>query len=179
MSKRFDDSSRYKFCLMCGAPFERKIIKEGDPARLVCTKCDYTYFVDPKIAAVAVFQSNGGIVMARRGIEPALGKWVCPGGFVERGESPSQTCVRETQEEAGVEIEVTDLVNVYSYPESIVIVVVYAARLLNGIPAAGDETLEVGIFPPDKIPWPDLAFPSTRDSLKDYLHQVNGGHPHV
>lgn len=168
MSKRFDDAAKYKHCLMCGAVFEKKLVKEGDPPRLVCPSCGYIHFVDPKIAATAVFQSDGGIVLIRRSIEPSKGLWVCPGGFVERGETPVQTCIRETREEACVDIDVMQLLNAYAYPGNVVIILVYLARLVSGTPAAGDEAMELGIFPPEKIPWADLAFPSTQDSLIEY-----------
>ncbi|MBI2891129.1 MAG: NUDIX hydrolase [Nitrospirae bacterium] len=172
MSPRFDDSSGYRFCLICGGPYDLKVLKEGERPRHVCRSCGHTHYVDPKVATVGIFQSNGGIVMLRRGIEPAYGKWVCPGGFVERGETPVDACVRESEEEAGVKIGDLRLLNVYAYPDHVVIVIVYMARLMSGVPRALDESMEVGVFPPERIPWDDLAFPSTRDSLRDYVETV-------
>ena len=61
------------------------------------------------------------------------------------------------------------MVGLYSYPDETVAVAVYLGEVLEGEPAAEDETEEVRLFPPKEIPWDSLAFPSTRDALKDFV----------
>lgn len=159
----------YRFCPRCGGDLELREIKRGEPERLVCRRCGFVFFLDPKVAAGTIFSLDGGIVLIKRGIEPSYGKWVFPGGFVDRGETAEEAAIRETREEVQLDVSIERILNVYSYPRFITIVIVYAARCLGGTPAAGDEALEVRIFPPEEIPWEDLAFSSTRDALRDYV----------
>ena len=107
--------------------------------------------------------------MLKRGVEPALGKWVFPGGYVDRGESVRDAAIRETLEESQVEVELGPLLNVYSYPRSPTVIVVYTAQVIGGTFAAADESLEARTFAPGEIPWSEIAFESTRDALNDYI----------
>jgi ADP-ribose pyrophosphatase YjhB (NUDIX family) len=107
----------------------------------------------------------------KRGIEPQMGKWVFPGGFVDRGESVSSAAVRETKEEINLKVTLTGILDVYSFPGSEVVVVVYAAEVAGGELRACDECQEVRAFPPESIPWGELAFESTRAALRDYIHR--------
>ena len=109
------------------------------------------------------------IVMVRRAIEPGYGKWVFPGGYVDRGEEITLAAIREAREEAGIEIAIDHLINVYSYAGRTPIIVVYAARYLSGELVVDDEGLEARAFEPQEIPWEELAFRSTHDALRDYL----------
>jgi ADP-ribose pyrophosphatase YjhB (NUDIX family) len=159
----------YRFCPKCGGELDLKRLRENEPERLVCRRCEFVFFLNPKIAAGTVFHIDGNLVLLRRAIEPGYGKWVFPGGFVDRGETVVEAAIRETREEANVEVRVRDLIDVFSYSGSPVVVVVYAAEIVSGEPSACDESLELGTFAPSNIPWKDLAFPSTRDALEAYL----------
>lgn len=159
----------YSFCPKCGGPLGRRSIKASEPDRLVCQSCRFVFFLDPKVAVGTIILLDGRLVLLKRGIEPAYGKWVFPGGFVDRGERVEEAAVRETREESRLEVRLTGLLNIYSYPQHPVIIIVYTAEVIRGIPSAGDETLEAGIFEPSAIPWADLAFPSTAQALRDYL----------
>lgn len=161
----------FHFCPKCGAPLETRMLKEGEPERLVCGACGFVFYQDPKLAACAVCTIDGGIVLLRRGIQPQFGKWVFPGGFVDRGESVAQAAVRETFEEVGLRVSVTGILDVYSYPGNEVAVVVYAADVIGGMLQIGDEAEDVRAFPPEQLPWDDLAFESTASALKDYLRR--------
>ena len=164
-------SSDYRFCPRCGGRLALKLLKAGDPERLVCEECEFVFFLDPKVAAGTIFAVEGKIILARRAIEPAYGKWVFPGGFVDRGETIEAAALRETREEMNVEVELAELINVYSYDDTLVVVLVYAAEVVGGEPVAADECLEVQGYEPGKIPWDDLAFTSTRDALRDYIRR--------
>src|SRR4029453_6198365 len=107
----------------------------------------------------------------KRSIQPALGKWVFPGGFVDRGEAVHEAAVRETLEESGLKVSLSGVLDVYSLPDYEVVVVVYAAEVIAGALEARDESLEARAFPPESIPWDDLAFESTRSALRDYLRR--------
>ena len=159
----------YKFCPKCGAPLSRRRLKDFEPERLVCMTCMFVMYLNPKVAAGAVVEYEGGIVLLRREIDPRAGFWVHPGGFVDRGETLEQAAKRETREEVGLEVEIGGLLGAFSFPDSEVVVVTFAARVLSGEPKVGDESLEVRMFDPLDIPWDELAFPSTRLALKEYL----------
>jgi ADP-ribose pyrophosphatase YjhB (NUDIX family) len=148
---------------------EDRVIKEGDPERLVCGACGFVFYLGPKLVAGAIIELDYGILLIKRAIEPGYGKWTFPGGFVERGEAAEAAAEREALEEAGVQIEVTGIVGLYTYEGQIPAIAVFAARVTGGEPAPLDETLEVKRFRRDDLPWNALAFTSTEQALKDYL----------
>ena len=159
----------YRFCPLCGAGLSSRLLKPGEPERLVCGGCDFVFYLDPKVAAGTLVTFEGRLILLRRAIEPRYGMWVFPGGFVDRGEHPEQAAIREAREEAGIEGVVRGLQGVYHEPPgSPVILIVYRADVVSGTPTACDECLEVGLFSNDEIPWADLAFPTTRAAVQDY-----------
>jgi ADP-ribose pyrophosphatase YjhB (NUDIX family) len=165
------DPSSFRFCPKCGGSLQARVLKAQEPPRLVCAACDFVFYIDPKVAACTVSMVDGGVVLLKRAIEPALGRWVFPGGFVDRGEAVPDAAVRETFEEAGLRVGLTGVLDVYSFPDYEVVVVVYAAEVVGGALEARDETLEARAFPPEAIPWDELAFESTRAALRDYLRR--------
>jgi 8-oxo-dGTP diphosphatase len=159
----------YSFCPKCGGKLDSRVLKPSEPSRLVCSQCQFVFFLDPKVAAGALFSSNGRVVLVRRSIEPSYGKWVFPGGYVDRGETTSDAAIRETKEEVNLDVRLLSLLDVYSYAKSSVIVVVYTAEIVGGELKAGDEALEAKAFAPDVVPWSELAFPSTFEALRAYV----------
>jgi len=143
-------------------------LEENGPARLVCSTCEFIFYLDPKVVACSISELDGAIVLLRRGISSQKGKWVIPGGYVDRGEEVKAAAVRETEEECGLKVEIKDLLGVYSYPDQIQVVIVYVAQYLSGDMAPGDETLEARLFTERQIPWQNLAFKHTEEALKDY-----------
>ena len=173
----------YRFCPACGAGLCRRLLKAGEPERLVCESCDFIFYLDPKVAAGTLVTCAGRILLLRRAIEPQYGMWVFPGGFVDRGEHPEQAAIREAREEVGIEVAIRSLLGVYHEPPgSPVILIVYNADLISGTPVPADEALEIGFFTPDQIPWSDLAFPTTRAALRAYVSGIQtlspSGTPH-
>jgi ADP-ribose pyrophosphatase YjhB (NUDIX family) len=158
----------YRFCPRCGGNLARRKVKVGEPERLVCQRCSFIFYLDPKVVAGTIFTLNSRIVLLRRGVEPSMGKWVFPGGYVDRGESVREAAVRETKEECDLDVRLCSLLEVYSYPHSPNVIVVYAAEVIGGELKARDESVEAQTFAAPDIPWEELAFPSTRDALKDY-----------
>jgi ADP-ribose pyrophosphatase YjhB (NUDIX family) len=144
-------------------------LKPEEPERLVCSKCEFVFYLDPKVVACSVVEMDGRIVLLKRAIDPQKGKWVLPGGYVDRGEEVKAAARREMEEECGLKIRVKELLGLYSYPGRISVVVVYVGEPSGGELIVGDETEEVGLYSPESIPWNELAFQSTIDALKDYL----------
>ena len=108
-------------------------------------------------------------MLVRRAIEPGYGLWVFPGGYVDRGEQILDAALREAREESGLEIRIDRLVNIYSYPGTAPIIIVYAATMVGGELCTDEECLEARLFSADEIPWDELAFRSTTDALRDYF----------
>jgi ADP-ribose pyrophosphatase YjhB (NUDIX family) len=165
-----DDSNLYRFCLRCGGPFDRRQLRAGEPDRLVCRSCGFIFYVDPKVAVGTIIRAaSGRIVLVKRAIEPGYGKWVFPGGYVDRGEPLTAAALREAREECGLDVQLEGLVNVYSYAGRTPVIIVYAATAIGGVLAHDEECLDTAEFDVKDIPWDHLAFRSTHDGLRDYL----------
>jgi ADP-ribose pyrophosphatase YjhB (NUDIX family) len=159
----------FQYCPVCCGTLHSKTLKPAEPDRLVCSKCDFVFYLDPKVVACSIVEMEGRIVLLKRAIDPQKGKWVLPGGYVDRGEEVKAAALREMEEECGLKIRTKELLGLYSYPGKLSVVVVYVAEPLGGNLIVGDETAEVGLYSPESIPWGELAFQSTIDALKDYL----------
>jgi 8-oxo-dGTP diphosphatase len=174
-----DDTPAYRFCPVCGSPLEPRVLKITEPKRLVCTNtaCGFVFYLDPKIAVGTIIRvASGRIVLVKRAIEPGYGKWVFPGGYVDRGEEITLAALREAKEEAGLDVRLDHLINIYSYAGRAPVIVVYAATMISGDLAVDDEGLEAREFSLDEIPWDDLAFRSTREALRDYIEGRQTAH---
>lgn len=143
------------YCLHCGAALSVREV-EGQP-RPVCAACGWVYYADPKVAVAVLVGRDGRILLNRRAIEPGLGRWSFPSGYVNRGEVLQEAARREVWEETSLEVEIGPLFGVYSERGNPVVLVVYTARETRGEPVAGPEVSEVGWFAPDALP--ELAFP--------------------
>ena len=111
---------------------------------------------------------DGGIVMVQRAIEPAIGKWSFPSGYVNRGEKIESAVEREVLEECGLNVEIGRLVGLYSEDGNSIILAVYETRIIGGtLESADHETLDVGVFKTDNLP--ELAFDHDRGIVADWL----------
>ncbi|GIW06977.1 MAG: ADP-ribose pyrophosphatase [Dehalococcoidia bacterium] len=159
-----------RFCPHCGSALHERVPPGDSRPRLVCTGCGHVHYLNPKVVVGAVAVNDGRVVLIKRGIEPQKGKWGLPAGYLELGETLEAGAARETLEETGLEIAISRLLNLYTRVEAGVINVLYLADVIGGNPTpASHETLEVGQFLPDEIPWDELAFPSHRWALEEWL----------
>jgi ADP-ribose pyrophosphatase YjhB (NUDIX family) len=170
-----DDAARFRFCPVCGGRMNERALKAGDPLRLVCAACGFVFYLDPKVAVGTIIaRADGAVALVRRTIDPGCGKWVFPGGYVDRGEVVQDAAIREAREECGLDVRLDRLLNIYSYPRRTAVIVVFLATATGGTLAAGDESDEARWFGPGEIPWDDLAFPSTADALREFFQEVAG-----
>ena len=99
------DGTGFRFCPACGGTLESRLLKASDPERLVCTQCEFVFYLDPKLAVGTIIRDERDrVVLVRRAIEPGYGKWVFPGGYVDRGEQLQAAALREAREETGLEV---------------------------------------------------------------------------
>jgi len=138
-----------------------------DRERRICDKCGFIDYANPRIVTGVVAHMRGRILLCRRAIEPRKGFWTLPAGFLELGESVEEGARRESLEEARAELEIETLLGLYSIPRIGQVQIFFRARLMND-PSPGPESLEVGLFSWDEIPWRELAFPSVRWALDHY-----------
>ena len=163
----------YKFCPVCGSALEPRVLKATEPKRLVCTSaaCGFVFYLGPKMAVGTIIRVNEGrqLILVKRAIEPGYGKWVFPGGYVDRGEEVTLAAIREAREEVGLDVRLDHLIGIYSYAGRAPVIIVYAATKISGELAVDDEGLEARAFDLDAIPWDELAFRSTNEALRDSL----------
>lgn len=156
-------ADRPRFCEVCATALV------SERGRLQCPACQRAIYMDPKVAAGALVRVDGRIVLVQRDIEPSRGLWTFPGGYVDRYEPVPAAAAREVREETGLEVALDGLLGVYSYTDSMVVVVTYLAHVIGGEMCAADECMDARLFGADEIPWDQLAFPSTRDALGDFI----------
>jgi 8-oxo-dGTP diphosphatase len=159
------------FCPKCSGSLRLQPVPDDAKERLVCQDCQFIFYQDPKVSVGTIPVMDGKIILVKRAINPGRGLWVFPGGYMDRGETVHEAAVRETREEVNLLVRPTELVGVYSYSTSIVVIIVYACEVLGGELQIDHESEEVRGFSPDEIPWDQLAFPSTRDALRDFLRK--------
>ncbi len=159
------DSPTALHCLRCGARMEER--PSYGRSRPVCPACGYIHFEDPKVAAAAVVERDGRILLVRRSFDPEEGRWSLPAGFVDGGEDPQEAAVRECFEETGLRIRVLGLLDVIfgrEHPRGASIVIIYRAEAEAGTPVAGDDASEVAFF--DASALPPLAFRATERAVR-------------
>lgn len=162
-----------RFCPLCGAAVVRRGVSRDMREHPVCSGCGFVYYLHPKLVAATIPARDGRVLLTRRAIEPALGLWTFPGGYVDWGEDLATAARREMLEEVGLDIEPGGLVGIYSYADAPVVIVVYHATVPDGVEAQADahEVSEIGYFAREDIPWDALAFRSTREALGDWVRR--------
>jgi ADP-ribose pyrophosphatase YjhB (NUDIX family) len=158
------------FCSNCGAALTFGEIAGEDRHRLSCAACGHIAYVNPRLVVTTLpIDDAGDIVLLRRGIEPGIGLWAQPGGFLEVDETVNQAAIRETWEETGLLVEPGEIIGLYTRLEAAVVTIVFEARVAGGTAAPTPEAIEIASFSPDAIPWSTLAFATTTWALRDWL----------
>jgi ADP-ribose pyrophosphatase YjhB (NUDIX family) len=150
----------WRLCPRCGGELA------GDAVRVECGACGFVAYANPKPTATALcVDAEGRVLLVRRGVEPRVGAWDLPGGFVEEHEHPLEALRRELREETGLDVEPVGFLGVWidryggdSTAQS-TLNLFWTARVLGGEEQAGDDVAGLGWFAPDELPpAEELAF---------------------
>lgn len=168
-----------KFCSQCATALVERVPEGDDRLRLVCTNCGWIHYQNPLVVVGCVVERGDEVLLCRRAIEPSRGRWTIPAGFLELGEGTLAGARRETFEEAGARVEILAPHSYLDLPHIGQTYAVFRARLLEPGFAAGHESLEVGFFGVDRIPWDQLAFPAVHFALRLLLDDRRGRVAHL
>ncbi len=161
---------QFRHCPSCTSKLvEREI---DGKKRLACTYCTYVYWNNPlPVAASIVPHKSGGIVLVKRGVEPRLGKWCLPAGFMEVGETPEQGAQREAGEEAKIDIEIERLIHTFAPAQLPQVLLFFVAKEIDRTPSPGSDATEARIFQLDELP-EDMAFSSHVEAINRWRASV-------
>jgi len=159
-----------KFCSNCGSSDIEHKIPEGDNRlRHCCPHCDMVFYENPKIVTGCIAQWQNKILMCKRAIEPRVGTWTLPAGFMENHETIQEAAARETFEEATARTSNLELFAIYNLPHISQVYVIFKADVVDGKASSGIESLETEFMDEAEIPWPDLSFPIITETLNLYF----------
>lgn len=158
-----------KFCSQCGATLTIAIPQGDTRKRHVCNDCDTIHYVNPRVITGCLPIWQDRVLLCSRAIEPRLGYWTLPAGFLENGETIADGASRETAEEANARVENLQLYTVFSLPHISQVYMFYRAQLSDLNFSAGEESLQVALYEQQDIPWDELAFPVITQTLKHYF----------
>ena len=158
-----------KHCKTCGGVAVYGVPAGDNRERATCTVCHTIHYENPLNVVGTVPVWGDQVLLCRRNIEPRYGLWTLPAGFMELGETIAEGALRETIEEAGAHIELQALYTVFNVVRVGQVHLFYRARLLDTEFAPGPESIEARLFREDEIPWDEIAFRTTRETLKRYF----------
>lgn len=164
-----------KYCPLCGAPIRLAVPEGDDRLRHICDACDTVHYQNPKLIAGCIPVWEDRILLCRRAIEPRMGYWTLPAGFMELGETIAEAAAREAQEEANVDVAIGDIFAIFNLPHISQVYVFFLARMTSACYSAGTESLETRLFAEPEIPWDDLAFETVHQSLRYFLADRKDG----
>lgn len=165
-----------QYCNICGAEVAVAVPKGDDRARHVCLKCGHIQYQNPKVVVGSIVAYEEKILLCKRAIEPRLGYWTIPAGFLETLETIQQGAIRETWEEAQARIGDMHLYQITNIPRIAQIYIIYRSQLSDPYTfEPGFESLDVKLVEEKNIPWNDMAFTVVSKTLNRYVSERETG----
>ncbi len=167
------------FCSRCGNPVNTMVPEGDNRERFVCASCDIVHYQNPNNVAGAILTWQDKVLLCKRAIVPRYGLWTLPAGFMENNETVAEAAARESMEEANAQCGPLRLFGLFSLPYISQVYMMFNGRLLSDEVSPGYESLEVGLFTRDQIPWEEIAFPVVTHSLELFFkHGAESGKVH-
>jgi ADP-ribose pyrophosphatase YjhB (NUDIX family) len=168
---------RIRHCKQCGTTVTYRLPDDGDTReRAICPACHTVHYENPLNVVGTIPIWNDQVLLCKRNIEPRLGKWTLPAGFMELGETVMQGAARETQEEAGAQFQMLELFSIMNVVRVGQVHFFFRAQLTSPDFDPGHETQEARLFAEQDIPWDDIAFRTVRETLRCYFADRARGH---
>ncbi|KAB2818229.1 NUDIX hydrolase [Phaeocystidibacter marisrubri] len=168
------------YCPTCGSDAIEYRIPEGDHrSRAVCSDCNSIHYSNPLMVVGCLVVNDGKVLLARRGIEPRMGFWNLPCGFMENDETTEVGALREVLEETGLEVEIQHLHSVYSVVPANQVYLIYKAITDRTDYKLTPESTEINFFSPDEIPWDEIAFTANMHALKAFVENPESTNVHL
>lgn len=164
-----------KFCSECGHSVVRRIPDDDHVERDVCPDCGTVHYVNPKVIVGCIPVWEDRVLMCKRDIEPRLGKWTFPAGFLELGETSAEGAARETREESRAQVEMGELFTVINVPHVSQIYLIHRGQMRSAEHGPTPESSETRLMREDEIPWDEIAFPTIWHSLKYFFEDRASG----
>jgi len=169
---------RQRFCSQCGTPVVCGVPPGDNRERDFCTQCGAIHYQNPRLVVGTLPVWENRILLCLRAIEPRARTWTLPAGFLELAESTQQGALRETREEAGIEVTLGSLYTVIDIPRVDQVHLYFLATAGSEVVDPGPESLDARYYAPEEIPWDCLSFPSVTTTLQHYLRdREKGGFP--
>ncbi|NQU63664.1 MAG: NUDIX hydrolase [SAR324 cluster bacterium] len=165
-----------KFCSQCGGKVSSVIPLDEDRLRGVCQSCGFIHYENPKMVVGCIPVWKDEILLVRRAIEPRMGFWTLPAGYLENGETVADGARRETLEEAGADQGELIPYGLYNIPRVNQIYMMFRTELLHTDFRGGAESLEVKLFSESDIPWNEIAFKVILVCLEHFFADRKRGH---
>jgi ADP-ribose pyrophosphatase YjhB (NUDIX family) len=146
-----------------------------DRERFVCSTCTHIHYVNPRVIVGCLPEYEGRVLMCKRAIEPRLGYWTLPAGFMENGETTAAGAARETWEEARARVSNLHLYRVFDVPHISQVYMFYRCTVDDGLFAAGPESSDVALYTEADLPWDAIAFPVVRATLHAWYADRRSG----
>jgi ADP-ribose pyrophosphatase YjhB (NUDIX family) len=166
---------KIKFCNNCGSPVNFFVPNGDNFNRYICTNCNKIHYQNPAIIAGCIAELNNKILLCKRNIEPKRGYWTFPAGFLESNETIEAAAIRETAEEANATVSNLDMFAMVCCSNINEVYVIYRATLETEDASPGPESMEVGLFDEESIPWSNLAYPLLHEMLNWYFDDKKRG----
>ena len=143
--------------------------------RPTCPACGFIWYRNPVPAAGVLIVDEGRVLLVKRKYDPRAGAWCIPAGFMEAGETPEQSAIREVHEETGLIAQLSSLFGVYAGfddPRVRAVLILYTGVVTGGALVPGDDAIDARWFAPDELP-EDIAFASHRQALAEAIERLS------
>ena len=169
--------SPIQHCRACGAAVVYRLPDDGDTRqRAVCPSCRTVHYENPlNVVGTVPVLADGRVLLCKRNIEPRRGKWTLPAGFMELDETTAEGAARETDEEAGAQIEIGPLFSLLNVRHVGQVHLFYRATLLSDQFNPGFETMEARLFTEAEVPWDEIAFRTVKETLQAFFDDRRKG----